>query len=148
MHSYNTRYQAKLQAKRLQEDMAWRSVNVLTRGWYAYRNVYLREVAAKIVEISQAPEGDMMKLMKYVDENAFVLVVDPVTRMTIRQYIQGYTKRFAEFGRHLIKLHESPETKKSPALQKEVVTELAEWVLLKNMMESLLSICKASMCKV
>jgi hypothetical protein len=68
--------------------------------------------------------------------------------MTIRQYIQGYTKRFAEFGRHLIKLHESPETKKSPALQKEVVTELAEWVLLKNMMESLLSICKASMCKV
>jgi hypothetical protein len=48
----------------------------------------------------------------------------------------------------LIKRHESPETKKSPALQKEVVTELAEWVLLKNMMESLLSICKAFMCKV
>jgi hypothetical protein len=148
MHSYNTRYQAKLQAKRLQEDMAWRSVNVPNRGWYAYRNVYLREVAAKIVEISHAPEGDMMKLMKYVDENAFVLVVDPVTRMTIRQCIQGYTKRVAEFGRHLIKRHESPETKKSPALQKEVVTELAEWVLLKNMMESLLSICKAFMCKV
>jgi hypothetical protein len=147
MHSYNTRYQAKLQAKRHQEDMAWRSVNVPTRGWYAYRNVYLREVAAKIVEISHAPGGDMMKLMKYVDENAFILVVDPVTRTAVRRDIQGYTKRFAEFGRHLIKLHESSETKKSPALQKEVVTELAEWVMLKNMMESLLSICKAFMCK-
>ena len=147
MHSYNTRYQAKLRAERLQEDMAWHNVNVPTRGWYAYRNTYIREVAAKIAKISHAPEGDMMKLMKYVDENALILVVDPVTRMAVRRDIQGYTQRFAEFGRHLIELHESSETKKSPTLQKEVVKELAEWVMLKNLMDGLMAICKASMCK-
>lgn len=157
MHSHNTRYQAKLQAKRQAErqereraaaEEAWLSenmwcfVNVPTRNSYAYKKKDLRAVKKQISEIlDNTEEGDMTKLMECVDKHPYVLVVDQATRIAVRRVIRDYTPQFAEYGHLLIALHKSDET------QQEVIKELAEWVLLKTMMESADAICKASICK-
>ena len=60
------------------------------------------------------PEGDMMKLMKYVDENPYIFVVHQDTRKVIHEIIEDYTPRFAEYGRILTNLHRKSK-KDTPA---------------------------------
>jgi hypothetical protein len=131
-HSYNTRYQAKL----LQEHVALRFVNVPMRGMLAYRNKDVSRVSKKIARMVRDPEGDMMDLMKYVDKNPYILVVHQATRQIIHEIIEDYTPRFAEYGRYLTDFHKSKKDSRE-----EIREEMVQWLILKNMMESLESIC-------
>lgn len=135
-HSYNTRYQAKL----LQEHVAWRFVNVPMRGVLAYRNKDVSRVSKKIARMVKDPDADMMDLMEYVHKNPYILVVHQDTRKTIYEIIEDYNPRFAEYGRQLTDVHRKSK-KDSPAWE-EVREEMVQWLILKNMMESLESICK------
>jgi hypothetical protein len=136
MHSYNTRYQAKL----LQEYVALRIVKVPLRGVYTYRNNEISRVSKKIARMVQDPEADMMRLMKYVDKHPYILVVHQATREAIQLIIKDYTPKLAEFGRHLFDIHRV--SKKASPMWEAVIEEMVQWLILKNMMESLESICK------
>jgi hypothetical protein len=136
MHSYNTRYQAKL----LQEHVAWRFVNVPMHGVCTYRNKDVSRVSKKIARMAQDTDTDMMDLMKYVDKRPYILVVHQATREAIQWIIKDYTPKLAEFGRHLTDVYR--ESKKDSPMWEEVREEMVQWLILKNMMESLEPICK------